>query len=83
MLPLYWCRFGELNDQSTCDRYASRRNASLGTEMPAARPPAADTCGNDLIIAAQAVTLDLTLVSDNEREFARVAGLRVENWLKD
>jgi predicted nucleic acid-binding protein len=39
--------------------------------------------GNDLIIAAQAVTLDLTLVSDNEREFARVVGLRVENWLKD
>src|SRR5580692_3920200 len=39
--------------------------------------------GNDLIIAAQAVALDLTLVSDNEREFARVAGLRVENWLKD
>ena len=39
--------------------------------------------GNDLIIAAQAITLDLTLVSDNEREFARVVGLRVENWLKD
>jgi tRNA(fMet)-specific endonuclease VapC len=39
--------------------------------------------GNALIIAAQAVTLDLTLVSDNESEFARVAGLRVENWLKD
>jgi tRNA(fMet)-specific endonuclease VapC len=35
--------------------------------------------GNDLIIAAQAATLDLTPVSDNEREFARVAGLRVEN----
>ena len=40
-------------------------------------------CGNDLIIAVQAVTFDLTVVSDNEREFARVAGLRVENWLKD
>ncbi len=39
--------------------------------------------GNDLIIAAHAITLDLTLVSDNEREFSRVAGLRIENWLKD
>jgi tRNA(fMet)-specific endonuclease VapC len=27
--------------------------------------------GNDLIIAALAETLDLTLVSDNDREFAR------------
>ncbi|MBI2235797.1 MAG: type II toxin-antitoxin system VapC family toxin [Magnetospirillum sp.] len=35
---------------------------------------------NDLLIAAQALTLVLTLVTDNEREFARVVGLRVENW---
>jgi tRNA(fMet)-specific endonuclease VapC len=39
--------------------------------------------GNDLIIAAQAMTLDLTLVTDNDREFSRVSGLRVENWLRD
>jgi tRNA(fMet)-specific endonuclease VapC len=34
----------------------------------------------DLIIAAQALTRDLTLVTNNEREFRRVSGLRVENW---
>ena len=34
---------------------------------------------NDLLIAAQALTLDLTVVTANEREFARVPGLRVEN----
>jgi len=36
---------------------------------------------NDLLIASQALALGYTLVSDNEREFARVDGLRHENWL--
>ncbi len=35
---------------------------------------------NDLWIAAQALTLNLTLVTNNLREFRRVSGLRVENW---
>lgn len=39
--------------------------------------------GNDLVIASQAMTLDLTLVTDNEREFSRINGLRIENWLRD
>ena len=38
--------------------------------------------GNDLFIAAHASALDLTLVSANIREFSRVPGLRVENWLE-
>ena len=38
--------------------------------------------GNDLIIAAQAIALDLTLVTDNDQEFSRVRGLRIENWLR-
>ncbi len=37
---------------------------------------------NDLFIAAQCLALDLTLVSDNEGEFSRVPGLRLENWLR-
>lgn len=36
---------------------------------------------NDLFIAAHALAHDLTLVTDNIREFSRVPGLRVENWL--
>ena len=36
---------------------------------------------NDLLIAAQAIALGHVLVTDNEREFARVDGLRYENWL--
>ena len=35
----------------------------------------------DTMIAAQAVAHDLTLVTNNEREFRRVPGLSVENWL--
>lgn len=38
--------------------------------------------GNDLLIAAQAITLGYTIVTDNEREFARIAELPRENWLK-
>ncbi len=34
----------------------------------------------DTLIAAQAVGRKLVLVTNNEREFGRVAGLRVENW---
>ena len=34
----------------------------------------------DTLIASQAVARRLTLVSNNEREFRRVAGLNVENW---
>jgi tRNA(fMet)-specific endonuclease VapC len=37
---------------------------------------------NDLLIAAHALSLDLTLVTDNEREFLRIDDLRVENWLR-
>lgn len=34
----------------------------------------------DRLIAAHAITLDLTLVTNNERQFIDVPGLRVENW---
>jgi tRNA(fMet)-specific endonuclease VapC len=37
---------------------------------------------NDLLIAAHASALGLTLVTDNRREFNRIRGLSVENWLE-
>ncbi|MBL8911798.1 MAG: type II toxin-antitoxin system VapC family toxin [Archangium sp.] len=37
----------------------------------------------DVLIAAHAKARGLTLVTNNEREFARVPGLRVENWARD
>lgn len=36
----------------------------------------------DMLIASQAVARELTLVSNNEREFRRVHGLLVENWTR-
>jgi len=34
-----------------------------------------------MLIAAHASALDAVLVTDNVREFSRVKGLRMENWL--
>jgi tRNA(fMet)-specific endonuclease VapC len=36
--------------------------------------------GNDLWIAAHAKSAGLILVTNNEREFRRVAGLKIQNW---
>ena len=38
--------------------------------------------GNDLWIAAHAKSSGLTLVTNNEREFKRVPGLKVQNWIR-
>jgi tRNA(fMet)-specific endonuclease VapC len=37
---------------------------------------------NDLWIAAHALASGLTLVTNNEREFRRVRGLRLQNWAR-
>ena len=37
---------------------------------------------NDLLIAAHALSNNLTVVTANVREFSRVPGLKVENWLR-
>lgn len=38
--------------------------------------------GNDLLIAAQALALGYTIVTDNEAEFARISDLPRQNWLR-
>lgn len=38
---------------------------------------------NGLLIAAHALACDLTVVTANVREFSRVPGLKVENWLQN
>jgi tRNA(fMet)-specific endonuclease VapC len=35
---------------------------------------------HDMLIAAHALALDATLVTNNEKEFRRIKGLRIENW---
>ena len=39
--------------------------------------------GNDLLIAAQAIALRHTIVTENDREFARIEDLPRENWLRE
>lgn len=36
---------------------------------------------NDMLIAAHAKALDLTLITNNTREFERVEGLKIKNWV--
>jgi tRNA(fMet)-specific endonuclease VapC len=38
---------------------------------------------NDLWIAAHALALDLTLVTNNVKEFSRIKHLKVENWVAE
>lgn len=62
-------------DDSCADQYGSIRS-----ELERAGTPIGP---NDLIIAATAMTHDLVLVTNNIREFGRVAGLQIEDWEED
>ena len=53
--------------------------AALRASLEAAGTPIG---GNDMLIAAQALALGLVVVTANEREFERVPGLAVENWMR-
>jgi tRNA(fMet)-specific endonuclease VapC len=37
--------------------------------------------GNDLLIASHTIHVNAVLVTNNEREFRRVQGLQLENWV--
>jgi predicted nucleic acid-binding protein len=53
--------------------------AHLRAQLEQAGTP---TGPNDTWIAAEALHHKLVLVTDNTREFSRVPGLQVENWLE-
>lgn len=53
--------------------------ADLRTRLEAAGTPIG---ANDLLIAAHALALGCAVVTDNTREFGRVDGLEVVNWVR-
>ena len=55
-------------------RLAARQRADLEAKGTPIGP-------YDLLIAAQALNRDLTVVTNNETEFRRVPGLKLENWI--
>jgi tRNA(fMet)-specific endonuclease VapC len=58
---------------------ADKTYAELRARLEAAGEPIG---ANDTLIAAHALSLGYALVTDNEREFSRVPGLTVVNWLR-
>ena len=56
-----------------------RAYAAIRTELELAGLPIGS---NDMLIAAHAYALGATAVTANVKEFGRVTGLRVENWLE-
>ena len=58
---------------------ADRRYGELRTSLENSGTPIGP---NEIFIAAHALALDCIVITANEREFSRVPGLRVENWLE-
>ena len=56
---------------------AGEAYGSLGATLEKSGTPIGN---NDLWIAAHALSLDLTLVSNNIREFERIPKIKLENW---
>ena len=60
-------------DKSTAESYASvRTNLELKGQIIGA---------NDLLIASHALSLNAILVTNNTKEFERVDGLEIEDWV--
>jgi len=60
------------------DQKAAETYGRLRAELERAGKPLTDT---DLMIAAIGLARNLVLVTGNVKHFARVAGLKIENWL--
>ena len=69
-----------LLDTNICVTIVNDRPAAVRGRFASAA--VSDIGPNDLWIAAHARAAGLVLVSNNEREFKRVPGLKVENWAR-
>jgi len=71
---------GELVDIRPFDKQAAVCYGDVRSDLE----KRGETIGsNDLLIAAHALSLGWTLVTNNEREFSRVKGLKMENWVEE
>jgi tRNA(fMet)-specific endonuclease VapC len=62
------------------DEEAARRAAQVRVWLETLRPNAQPIGAHDVLLAGQALALDAILVTHNIREFARVPGLKTEDW---
>jgi tRNA(fMet)-specific endonuclease VapC len=61
------------------DQSASSHYGQIRASLESAGTPIGPM---DLLLAAQARSRSLVLVTNNEKEFKRVEGLRIENWVR-
>ena len=74
-------RLFDVNDSPLLERIAACDEGDVVTSAVAyAEVALGSISGKPPLIAAHALSRDLILVSDNERHFADVPGLRIENW---
>ncbi len=59
------------------DQYAAIAYGSIRHELEQKGKPIGPM---DLMIAAQTISRDLVLVTNNEKEFRRVKNIKIENW---
>ncbi|HWV50497.1 MAG TPA: PIN domain-containing protein [Microbacterium sp.] len=59
------------------DALAASRSGTVRADIAAIGSPIG---GYDLLLAGHALAADLTMVTNNVKEFSRVRGLRVEDW---
>ena len=72
-------RLVDILDEGPATRDVMMRFGLVKAELEAAGTRLADA---DLLIAATALEHDMTLVTGNTRHFARIPGLRLENWFE-
>lgn len=73
-------QFASLIDVLPFNALAAQKAGWLRHHLRSQGTPISDM---DTLIAAHALALQLTLVTNNEKEFLRVPELSVENWLLD
>ena len=71
-------RVAQALNVSAFEDKAAAAYGSLRSDLEGAGTPIGPL---DTLIAAHALSLDLTLITANVREFSRVRGLRSESWL--